>query len=109
MKFFKRKRKFFVLIEWNYCGRPDERFEHCNISPASRKNKKCAGDNFIGCGGDQGMDCFISDSLEEAIINSNYNPFAIKFYGLKKHEKKEKDDFLTRCSWSYSSGLQISS
>ena len=55
-----------------------------------------------------GIDCFVQDSLEEAIVKAGFNPFAIEFKGLSADELKGKDALLAKCTWTPENGLKIS-
>ena len=101
----KKQRKFAVWISWNYSNDPKLFEEQCVIYPARRRDKKQDGFNFVGRGGNEGAQFFIVNSLEDAIKQSGYNPFAIKFLKLRKKERIEKDNSLSRCVWNYEKGL----
>lgn len=100
-------RKFCVLVEWNYCGTPEQCFERCVICPASKEDEENNGTSFIGRAGSNGMNFEIYNSLHEAIIKARFNPFAIRFSGLTSKEIEMKDELLSRCRWSPQRGLII--
>ena len=102
----KKQRHFTVYIDWFY-GAPETTYERCIISPTKKLDIRYDGYNWVGRGGNEGMEIFISSSLENAIKDSHFNPFAIIFEGLKRREKKLKDAFLNRCTWTYEQGLVI--
>ena len=86
----KRQRHFTVYIDWHY-GAPETTYERCIISPTKKLDIRYDGYNWVGRGGNEGMEIFISSSLENAIKDSHFNPFAIIFEGLKRREKKLKE------------------
>ena len=102
----RKQRCFTVYIDWHY-GAPETTYERCIISPTRKSDIKYDGDNWVGRGGNEGMEIFISNSLEDAIKDSHFNPFAIKFERLKRRERKAKDTFLSRCTWTPEHGLII--
>ncbi len=106
-KIKKKGRKFAVWTSWGFNPETKTYEEECFISPARRRDKKHDGFNYVGRGGNEGAQFFISASLEDAIKTSGFNPKAIQFEKLRKKEIKEKDDFLSRCSWLYEKGLEI--
>lgn len=97
-------RKFIVSTAWNYRGAPEEQYERCSISPLPSELKDYKGDGSMNSY--SGFDCFVRDSLEEAIVTAHFNPEAIKFSGLNEEELKQKDEILSRYTWSYEHGLQ---
>lgn len=102
----KKQRKFTVYIDWHY-GAPQTSYERCIIAPMHKLDIQYDGYNWVGRGGNEGMEIFITNSLEDAIKNARFNPAAIKFEGLKRRERKIKDAFLSRCIWTPEQGLVI--
>lgn len=103
----RKQRKFVVYLSWCYSLDPELAHEKCFIYPAKRKDRKYDGYNYVGSSGNDGMNFFICDSLQEAIREAGFNPFAIDFSGLRKREIKEKDEFLSRCTWTPRIGLVV--
>ena len=99
-------RKFCVTTTWNYRGKPEEQYERCVISPLPEDEQDYEGDSCMNSY--SGIDCFVRNSLEEAITKANFNPFAIEFKGLSAEEQKEKDNLLAKCIWTPENGLKIS-
>lgn len=97
--------RFCVLVVWNY--RPSQIVERCTIFPALPEHEADDGIGYASSSGD-GMDFRIFDSLEEAIVQSHFDPFAINFKNLSKADSALKDEILSRCSWTPKGGLTIS-
>ena len=100
-------RKFAVCIEWNYRGTPEQQFEHCIVAPATPEDEEHDGDNCVGGRGADGFEFSVHNSLAEAILNTGYNPFKMTFEDLTEEETKEKDELLSKCTWTPESGIQI--
>lgn len=95
-----QKRRYAVFIEWNYLGTCETQYERCTISIATPKDDENDGTTFVGSRGAWGTHFFIADSIEQAIIGSRFNPFAIDFQGLNDEETKAKNELLSRCVWT---------
>ncbi len=100
-------RKFSVCIEWNYRGIPEQQFDHCIIAPATPEAEEHDGENFVRGRGAEGLDFSVHNSLAEAILNAGYNPFKMTFEDLTEEETKEKDELLSKCTWTPEAGIQI--
>ena len=98
--------KYCVTTVWNYRGKPEEQYERCVITPLPDDEQDYKGDNCMNSY--SGIDCFVQDSLEEAIVKAGFNPFAIEFKGLSADEHKGKDALLAKCTWTPENGLKIS-
>lgn len=96
--------KYIAITVWNYRGTLKEQYEHCTIAPLTDEEKDYEGDSSINSY--SGIECLVCDSLEEAIITSNFNPTAIKFSGFTDEELKQKDEILSHYAWSYENGFQ---
>ena len=100
-------RKFAVCIEWNYRGTPEQQFDHCIVAPATPQDEEHDGDNCVGGRGADGFEFSVHNSLAEAILNAGYNPFKMTFEDLTEEETKEKDELLSKCTWTPEAGIQI--
>ena len=60
---------------------------------------------WIGRGGDEGVEIFLTDALEDAIINSHFNPDAIQFELTNDDDMKLKDEILSKYVWDKEKGL----
>ena len=58
----------------------------------------------VGRGGNEGFDMFISNNLEDAIVNAHFNPDAIQFE-LSNDDMKLKDEVLSKYRWDREKGL----
>jgi len=96
----KNKTPFMVYVEWNY---EDSK---CIVSHAYEEPYEDF--DIIGKGGNEGMSIAFYDTLEEAIINSGYNPKAI-IWGdnLTKKEMQLKDKIVDKYVWSYLEGYKL--
>ena len=72
------KKKYFTYTEYG-CHPEEGHYCNCTIRYATKDDEEYNGYNMVGRGGDEGFDMFISDNLEDAIINAHFNPNAIKF------------------------------
>lgn len=97
--------KYCVTTVWNYRGKPEEQYERCIITPLPDSEEDYEGDSCMNSY--SGIDCFVRDSLEEAIAKSQFNPFAIEFKGLSADELKQKDDLLAKCTWLPEEGTKV--
>jgi hypothetical protein len=77
-----KERKFFVIIDWNYRGSPEEQYEDCLIQPLTPELEEYDGYNVVGGAGADGVECKTYSNLEQAIVGSNFKPQYIKFSGL---------------------------
>ena len=59
----------------------------------------------VGRGGDEGFDMFISNSLEDAIVNAHFNPEFIQFELTNDDDMKLKDEILSKYIWDKEKGL----
>lgn len=100
-------RKFAVCIEWNYRGTPEQQFDHCIVAPATPQDEEHDGDNCVGGRGADGFEFSVHNSLAEAILNAGYNSFKMTFEDLTEEETKEKDELLSKCTWTPEAGIQI--
>ena len=98
------KKKYFTYTE--YGCHPEDNGYYCNciVRYATPDDEEYDGYNMVGRGGDEGFDMFISDSLEDAIINSHFNPDAIQFE-LNDDDMKLKDQILSKYRWDREKGL----
>mgnify|MGYP003327763316 CR=1 FL=1 len=93
-------KKYCVLKAWGIHG------NSCIIKPAD--NYYLARDNWklTTSAGKCGTEIHIYDTLEDAIINANYDPNKRIFNNLNAFEMAKKDVFLSRCTWD-SAGLKV--
>ncbi len=92
--------RYCVYIDWYY---EDSR---CIISHSTPEKENLDGDNLVGHGGNSGYSFDIYDTLEEAIIQSQYNPQMIDFSDLSNDELLEKEDILSKYIWNSETGYQ---
>ena len=97
------KKKYITYAEYGY--HPEEgHYCNCTIRYATPDDEEYDGYNMVGRGGDEGFDMFISNTLEDAIINSHFNPDAIQFK-LTQDDMKLKDEILSKYVWDREKGL----
>lgn len=96
-------KRYLICTTWG-CSM-DGPYENCNIGYVTKENEKCVDFGFVGRGGGEGLDCFITNSLEEAIVSSHFNPYFIKFYELDEEDLALKDKILQRYKWDDYKGL----
>ena len=96
-------KRYFVCIEWGFY--PDgDCYDNCFISYATPENEEYNGFNIIGHGGDEGLEYFIANTLEEVLIQCKYNPGYISF-DLSDEDMKLKDQILNKYMWDKEKGL----
>ncbi len=96
-------KRYFVNVMWG-CSL-DGPYEKCDIGYANQEDEEHDGFNFVGKGGNEGQDFFIVDSLEDAIVNSHFNPYSIKFNELNEEDIILKDEILQKYEWDTYYGL----
>lgn len=99
-------KRYIVILSWNYRGKPEDHYERCSIEPVTPENEQYDGYGFVSGVNRDGLQIDIYDSLEAAILNSHCNPKAIEFDGLTEDELKEKDEILSKYTWSYEHDYQ---
>lgn len=92
--------KYCVYTFWDY---PD--MDKCEIYHSTQDLEEYDGFNIASS--HDGVTFNIYNSLEEAIINSDYNPECIKFTDLSEEEIKEKDNILSKYVWTYENEYQV--
>lgn len=95
--------KYFTYTEYG-CHPEEGYYCNCIIRCATPDDEEYDGYNVVGRGGDEGFDMFISNSLEDAIINAYFNPEFIQF-DLNDEDMKLKDQILTQYMWDKEKGL----
>ena len=96
-------KKYFTYTEYG-CHPEEGRYCNCTIRYATKDDEEYDGYNMVGRGGDEGFDMFISNNLEDAIINAHFNPQMIEF-DLSDEDIKLKDQILTQYVWDKEKGL----
>ena len=98
-----KEKRYFVGTRWG-CSM-DGPYESCSISYATKEDEEVDGWNFVCRGGNEGEDYFIANLLEEALVNSHFNPYFIKFYELDEEDLALKDEILKAYKWDKVKGL----
>lgn len=93
--------RYCVYNEWSYPQNKDK----CIIYLAKKEDECYDGQNMYSRLG--GFDFSIYDSLEEAILNSHYNPKYIEFKDLSDKELTEKDKILEKYIWTCENGYEL--
>lgn len=96
--------KYITILSWDYCL-DSKSFDRCVIRPAELDDNDLDGFNYVGRGGDEGADIFISDNIKDAIVHSGFNPKCIQFDNLSEQDKKEKDKLVETLVWDSSEGF----
>lgn len=90
------KDKYAVYVEWNYAPTKEDSFERCCIYHPNDEALQYDGDNMIGHHGNEGFNFDVYDTLEDAMINSGFNPIHIDFQDI---DAKEITDVLSHYMW----------
>lgn len=96
--------KYTTILSWNYCL-DSESFDRCVIRPSEPDDEDLDGFNYVGRGGEEGADIFISDTIKDAIVHSGFNPKYIHFDNLSEQDEKEKDKLIETLVWDSSEGF----
>lgn len=96
-------KKYFTYTEYG-CHSEEGYYCNCIVRYATPDDEEYDGFNMVGRGGDEGFDMFISNSLEDAIVNAHFNPDAIQFE-LTNDDMKLKDSILSKYRWDREKGL----
>lgn len=97
-------RKYFVYNEWGFHTEDNGYYSKCILRYATKDDEEYDGYNMIGRGGDEGVEIFITHNLEDAIMQSGYNPDFIQFE-LSNDDMKLKDEILSKYKWDKEKGL----
>ena len=96
-------KKYFTYTEYGY--HPEEGYYcNCIVRYAMPGDEEYDDYNMVGRGGNEGFDMFISNNLEDAIVNAHFNPDAIQFE-LTNDDMKLKDSILSKYRWDKEKGL----
>lgn len=93
--------KYAVYIEWGYRPDTSEPFERCCIYHPDDDALSYDGYNMVGEHGNAGFDFNIYDTLEDAMVNSGFNPNHIDFQDI---DKKDITDVLSHYMWLANEG-----
>ena len=96
-------KKYFTYTEYG-CHPEEGYYCNCIVRYATSEDEEYDGFNMVGRGGNEGFDMFISNSLEDAIVNAHFNPDAIQFE-LTNGDMKLKDSILSKYMWDREKGL----
>ena len=96
-------KKYFTYTEYG-CHPEEGYYCNCVVRYAMPGDEEYDGYNMVGRGGDEGFDMFISNNLEDAIINAHFNPEFIQFE-LTQDDMKLKDEILSKYAWDREKGL----
>lgn len=96
-------KRYYVCNTWG-CSL-DGPYERCSIGYATEEDEENDGMGYVGRGGGEGLEFFIVDSLEEALVSSNFNPYFIRLYELDEEDLTLKDKILQKYKWDSYKGL----
>lgn len=96
-------KKYFTYTEYG-CHPEEGYYCNCIVRYATPDDEEYDGYNVVGRGGNEGFDMFISNTLEDAIVNAHFNPDAIQFE-LTNDDMKLKDKILSKYRWDKEKGL----
>ena len=96
-------KKYFTYTEYGYHSE-EGYYCNCIVRYATPDDEEYDGYNMVGRGGNEGFDMFISNSLEDSIVNAHFNPDAIQFE-LTNDDMKLKDSILSKYRWDREKGL----
>ena len=97
-------KKYFTYIEYGYHSEDNGYYCNCIIRYATPGDEEYDGYNMVGRGGNEGFNMFISNNLEDAIVNAHFNPDAIQFE-LTENNMLLKDEILSKYVWDKEKGL----
>lgn len=96
-------KRYCVYIFWDYTL--EEPLDVCEIFPSSVEYEQYDGNNFISGTGRDGFEFNIYNTLEEAVVQSHFNPEHIQYSDLTELELLEIDNVLQRYKWDNTKGL----
>lgn len=101
------KDKYAVYCEWDYCPNAwSDTIDKCEIYHPTKEALEQIPFDCVGHSGNNGMSFKVYDTLEEAILESGYNPDAIIFT-LFEDEVNLKNDILSKYEWSHDNGYVL--
>lgn len=104
VRFNNKTKRYSVYTAWG--AEEDKSYCICNISGrVTKEDEKFNGENYISKSGSEGMEFFITDSLEKAIREANFDINQIRFYGMSKEDNQFINEFLAKYDWDPKNGI----
>lgn len=99
--------KYSTYVAWGVAAVDKAAYDVCVIRPVtSVEQEEGDGFNYVSRCGSEGASYDVYDSLERAIVQSQYNPTKIQFKGFTADQLQEKEEILNNYFWDNENGHQ---